>query len=1842
MKNTCLSLVKQGWLGMPLFFVGLVSLAFSQFDGESSQQNVSPDQLVAEIKNLVSKNDAALNNLTGVGRFLDEKKSKFNSVLRNSLSLGNLTSEDRISLEQKFQSSVDRLSKRLDSTNESFSLSQSNLEDAKEIFSDLTETFAGRLEEAQSPLFVLRENILKTDIEINALSKMVDGVVDDFIFESDEIISQINAITPSPDILPDTINTASNIDTEAKSTPIPPSPRQQPSTSIGRKIASVIEADQPIAFNDVNPASETNTFAPSFSENSSDLFDPSGVKNPNDLILELKKDLAISRNVQSEMSIDAASLKSDLRKAYREIVALQNNLNESQAIINELEQTKQSFYKNEDGSRATAQMVRQKISRLEKDLESAKSELSQARQSLLLEQQRSNAMISSITTELERTRKELDFARQAVQGNGVTYDQLAMLEQELAKAKQALRSAHNQSIEPNESDYSKLQEELRKSLSEIANMEIELSKHQALKDELQELKVVVASSNGLESKGDGSGRISANYVKKLLVELGDAKEEIAQLRKGAGEQKGDLSVVVDELERKLKRTKDDLDDARQEIESNQESLAKRELDFANTIKILEEEAEIAQAVLQQAADGKISAFPFISEMEDDLAASESRIRLLSDQFAQEQKKASEVITGLQEELELAKARQKKSLDQLERRELELTGKDEELKNLNRRRKDLEEELQVVKVIAGQLQDLNKVLEETKEAQSSQSQTSDEVVDSLRDELNKAKVELVVSLEEKEKMQKEFSDKIFSLERQLDDSRNEMIEEQELFYDSSEESKNLIVELRNELKVAKSQVAKMKASGFTESVETKQAVSQLQEALGTIRILKESLEDAERTNLELDNLRADLADSMSTHLEELQNSDNEKQALAQKILDLETEIDVLREHSTHTGVAQLNESAILSQKVASTSSINKDLLRQLADAESIGISSLVDLEDEIAELRGVNEDLRSQIEQISGSSNGNKIKDLENELAQTKWKLQSLTSGSKESEEDLNNLLEVENANLREELASIKERLNSADPYNSSNALNDSEELVTLQVSLDQALARIEELESQISSGSGVGSSDLVTALEGNLIEAEQTIANLQSEIDTKRTSQSDLLAKLEDAFERIQLLESKNQPSPVIASSEWEKMEKDLDESKIKILELAEEISLLSQLQLDSPANGKPIEDVSSMQDEINSLRSELTISQEMLSSLPSENELLAMQMEIESLRQELASKDGVPEQISNPDQTELEDQLKTAVAESFDLQMELERTLDRLAQLEKAFEENSDSSGLSSSDAQARIDQLTLALQNSEQLREETEDLVVELEKKARQDDPGDFSESPEFIDLQKEMVALQNELLMLQDYEDPRLAELEEALAGKKIEFNNLQSELTNTKSEYDRLSARASALKNENSRLRNLSMNRDEGTNENSLALLNARISNLESENSALLTQLSEKEKRISGLKLDLSSNLTGGNEKLLLVQLEELRNQLTISKGNEDRYLSENRLIRDELNQMRSRLKNTQNSSSPVEANLSIELERIRSENANLKNQLSLAKNLSNRDRFEEQIRELSESNMNAQVMLNQERAVVDELKRQLADAREIKREVLERGKSSRLESDLLNDELTDARLRIGSLEQALVSARNAIRVLQDGGSVSSMIPVSSPLTTNFSSRNSRFGRTASPLPASPRGSSTLQPRFSRPSSTLFIPGSNDLPSIKNTSGGSSNLKVTAKVKFLDNKTRPAAFTEFFVVEDDLQTILRSENIGLPRSEGIQSFAEYWARSVQRGYKFPGAAAKIRNALARASLRRIKTNSLGEGNINNLPRGKYYVVGTSPLGQVGVVWSKAVSLNDGDNMIALNLADASWAQ
>ena len=158
-------------------------------------------------------------------------------------------------------------------------------------------------------------------------------------------------------------------------------------------------------------------------------------------------------------------------------------------------------------------------------------------------------MISSITTELERTRRELDYARQMAHASGANFERLAYLERELAQAKRALQSAQDQPVEPGTEEFVNLQEELRKSLGEIARMQIEMSEKDKLQEELLRLKSTMEQMEDTPSRS-----ASPAFVNKLLVELNAANSEIERLQKGNLADRDGLSADVVALQDQLQAT----------------------------------------------------------------------------------------------------------------------------------------------------------------------------------------------------------------------------------------------------------------------------------------------------------------------------------------------------------------------------------------------------------------------------------------------------------------------------------------------------------------------------------------------------------------------------------------------------------------------------------------------------------------------------------------------------------------------------------------------------------------------------------------------------------------------------------------------------------------------------------------------------------------------------------------------------------------------------------------------------------------------------------------------------------------------------------------------------------------------------------------------------------------------------------------------------------------------------------------------------------------------------------------------------------------------------------------
>ena len=325
---------------------------------------------------------------------------------------------------------------------------------------------------------------------------------------------------------------------------------------------------------------------------------------------------------------------------------------------------------------------------------------------------------------------------------------------------------------------------------------------------------------------------------------------------------------------------------------------------------------------------------------------------------------------------------------------------------------------------------------------------------------------------------------------------------------------------------------------------------------------------------------------------------------------------------------------------------------------------------------------------------------------------------------------------------------------------------------------------------------------------------------------------------------------------------------------------------------------------------------------------------------------------------------------------------------------------------------------------------------------------------------------------------------------------------------------------------------------------------------------------------------------------------------------------------------------------VELETLKQQNQRLQDQLASASVNSERDLFDQKVQELNQRNLTVQVQLDQERRRSLGLEAQLEEAQNIKRGIIEKGESANLKVGLLNEELSSAQNRMKSLEKALMGAREAIRVLQNGGNERSMINVKLGNSNSYAepersslSRPNLSGSREFPI-YTPRTS-----RFGAPSPSI---NSSSTSKVNQFPTGNASLEVKAEVQFLNNRSRPASFTEFFLVEDSLKSILESARIKLPRNQGIDSYGELWARSVQRGYRFPGVAANIRNALASSSLMRLKTNSVGSAKLNNVQPGKYFLVGSSPLGQVGVVWSTPIDVNEGFNNIALGLNNTNWAE
>ena len=142
-----------------------------------------------------------------------------------------------------------------------------------------------------------------------------------------------------------------------------------------------------------------------------------------------------------------------------------------------------------------------------------------------------------------------------------------------------------------------------------------------------------------------------------------------------------------------------------------------------------------------------------------------------------------------------------------------------------------------------------------------------------------------------------------------------------------------------------------------------------------------------------------------------------------------------------------------------------------------------------------------------------------------------------------------------------------------------------------------------------------------------------------------------------------------------------------------------------------------------------------------------------------------------------------------------------------------------------------------------------------------------------------------------------------------------------------------------------------------------------------------------------------------------------------------------------------------------------------------------------------------------------------------------------------------------------------------------------------------------------------------------------------------VNFDAVVTSYNGKSKEAFYSEFFVLNRNLNDLLSEQGIDLSLYSGVENYAELWAQSRKNSFLYPDLQKNIRNILLaevdKGNGKRVRTDINGAATVQNLTKGNYFI-GTAALGKIGVTWNVPVSLNNGVNKVSLTLANASWSK
>jgi hypothetical protein len=137
--------------------------------------------------------------------------------------------------------------------------------------------------------------------------------------------------------------------------------------------------------------------------------------------------------------------------------------------------------------------------------------------------------------------------------------------------------------------------------------------------------------------------------------------------------------------------------------------------------------------------------------------------------------------------------------------------------------------------------------------------------------------------------------------------------------------------------------------------------------------------------------------------------------------------------------------------------------------------------------------------------------------------------------------------------------------------------------------------------------------------------------------------------------------------------------------------------------------------------------------------------------------------------------------------------------------------------------------------------------------------------------------------------------------------------------------------------------------------------------------------------------------------------------------------------------------------------------------------------------------------------------------------------------------------------------------------------------------------------------------------------------------STTLSIEAGIIYKMGGNQPVARTEFMLLDQSLETVLREGGV----SEGRTGVLSTYAFAVKYPEQFPGVAVAAQRAIKAHLVSSVSTDFAGKAQFTDLKPGSYYLAGLSSTRKGFAIWNLPVEVKAGQNSLFLDQNNAATA-